>query len=315
MNTDVPLEWLSRQGHRIYISESSYWYDIGPKIYQSFPYHEIITPSSDEIKQIFKQTSAIAIRYSTPINQPEGQISYHVIYEKGDYEIAGLPKKARHDVVHGLKYAIYENISLQRLASEGWYLREDTLIRQGRKNAESRQFWESLCLSAEGLGQFEAWGALHDGSLVAALLACTIGDTVSIYYQQSLSQHLKYGVNNTLTFTFCRNVLQRDRIKSIFYGLHSLDAPPSVDEYKFRMRFTAKPVRQRVIFNPLVVPFIRPGTHLVLQWFGKIIPGNSQIAKAEGMARFYLQGKKPLPQQHWPEILRNQTDLVSNHSE
>jgi len=310
MELESPIEWLSRQGHHIITTKSSYWYDIGPKVYQAFPYHKLITPSNDEIINFFRQSKAIAIRFSTPLGQPEGQLSYHVVYDQADYEFANLPKKARHDVTRGLQYASFESIPLARLAREGWSLREETLVRQGRQNAESRSFWEALCLSAEGLPCFEAWGALHEGVLVTALLACTIDDTVGIFYQQSLTQHLKFGINNALTYTFTREVLNRPGIKCIFYGLHSLDAPSSVDDYKFRMRYTPKPVRQRVVFNPLFAPLIGPLSYSLLKIIGKIVGNSTQIAKAEGMVRFYLQGKRSLSDQEWPDILCEQKETI-----
>jgi hypothetical protein len=310
LNLEYFSEWIRRQGHHIIKTNSSYWYDVGPKVYQAFPYHELITPTNDEILDFFRQSKAIAIRFSTPLNQPEGQLSYHVVYDQTNYEFAGLPKKARHDVTRGLQYASYEPIPLLRLAKEGWSLREETLTRQGRQNAESRSFWEELCLSADGLPCFEAWGALHEGALVATLLACKIDDTVGIFYQQSLTEHLKFGINNALTYTFTREVLNRSGTKCIFYGLHSLDAPASVDDYKFRMRYSPKPVRQRVVFNPLIAPLIQPISHSLLKIIGKILVTNSQIAKAEGMVRFYLQGKRSLFDQEWPDILREQKETI-----
>ncbi len=310
MEQESLIEWLSRQGHQIIKTESSYWYDIGPKVYQAFPYHLLITPSNDEILNFFRQSKAIGIRFSTPLKQPEGQLSYHVVYDQANYEFADLPKKARHDVTRGLEYASYECIPLKQLAKEGWKLREDTLVRQGRQNAESRSFWEALCLSADGLPCFETWGALHEGDLVASLLACTINDTIGILYQQSLTQHLKFGINNALTYTFTREVLNRPGIRCIFYGLHSLDAPASVDDYKFRMRYSPKPVRQRVVFNPLIAPLIRPFSHSILKIICKVLGTSSQIAKAEGMVRFYLQGKRSLSDQEWPDALREQKETI-----
>jgi hypothetical protein len=310
MTAENFAEWQRRQGHTIISTESSYWCLAGPKIYQAFPYHALITPTPQEILHFFKESKAIAARYSSPINQSDGQLSYHVVYDQDKYEFYDLPKKARHDVTRGLQYASYESISITRLATEGWSLREDTLIRQGRKNAETKSLWETICLSADGLQCFEAWGALHEGALVAALLACTIEDTVSIFYQQSLTQHLKYGINNALTYVFTQEVLSRPGIRHIFYGLHSLDAPASVDDYKFRMGYKAKPVRQRVIFNPLITPLLQPISHSVLKILMKILPCNTQIPKAEGMVRFYLQGKRPLNKQDWPEVLRNQREAI-----
>jgi len=310
MEQESPIKWLSRQGHNIIKTESSYWYDISPKVYQAFPYHQLITPSNEEILDFFRQSKSFVIRYSTPLWQPEGQLSYHVVYDQANYELANLPKKARHDVTRGLQYATYESIALERLAKEGWNLREETLVRQGRQKAESRSFWEALCLSADGLPCFDAWGALHEGALVAALLACTIDDTVCIYYQQSLTEHLKFGVNNALTYTFTRESLNRSGVKCIFYGLHSLDAPASVDDYKFRMRYSPKPVRQRVIFNPLIAPLIRPLSYRLLKIIGKIPGTSSQIAKAEGMVRFYLHGKRSLYDQEWPVVLQDQREAI-----
>ena len=304
------VEWQLRQGHKVISTESSYWVKLNSNIYQAFPYHKLITPSADEIQNFFRQSHALAARYSIPINQPIGQLSYHVIYDQEKYELYDLPKKVRHDVTKGLQYGSYESIPMSRLAFEGWFLRKETLIRQGRQKAESKDFWESMCLSADGLKCFEAWGALHEGILVAALLACTIGDTVSIFYQQSRTQHLKYGINNALTFTFTQEVLNRPEIRCIFYGLHSLDAPASVDEYKFRMGYSAYPVRQRVIFNPLVAPFIQPISHLGIKTLMRFFPSNNLISKAEGMIRFYLQGKLPLVMQEWPPVLQDRKDEI-----
>jgi hypothetical protein len=155
---------------------------------------------------------------------------------------------------------------------------------------------------------FEAWGAIHEGELVAALLSYTFEDTVSILYQQSRTCHLKYGVNNALAYFFTQTILQRPGTRCIFYGLHSLDAPPGVDEFKFRMGYLAKPVRQRVVFNPLVQPFINRLSYGFLRMCLNLWPGNSKVAKAEGMFRFYLQGKRPLCDQVWPEALLQQKE-------
>ena len=89
-------------------------------------------------------------------------------------------------------------------------------------------------------------------------------------------------------------------MQSILYGLHSLDAPSSVDEYKIRMGYTAKPVRQRVVFNPYVRPFLNPVTMGFAHGLQRIAPGNPTLSKAEGMLRFYREGKRSLEDQDWP---------------
>jgi hypothetical protein len=299
-------EWYRKQDYKVFYSKSSAWVELAKGVYQAFPYHWIINPSEDEISHLFKENSAFALRYSTPLTNSYGQISYHVIYDKPDYPISDLPKKVK----KGLKHCIYGPISMDRLAGDGWQARYDTLMRQGRQNAETKGFWEKLCRCAEGLPGFEAWGATLEGELIASLLAYSQDETVSILYQQSKTDHLRFGVNNALTYSFTHCVLERPAVRCIFYGLHSLDAPPGVDKYKFGMNYYARPVRQRVVFNPLIAPLIRPLSHTLLKLTLKIFPKNSKIAKAEGMVRFYLQGKRPLANQEWPDGLHDQRDMV-----
>jgi hypothetical protein len=302
-SAEIFAEWLRRQGYRVIRTASSFWYEASSRVYQAIPYHWLITPTEEELDQFLKKEQAIALRYSTPITASKGQASYHVVLNERTYDLNILPKKARYDVRKGLSYANIEPISFPRLAEEGWASRIETLARQGRSGAESQQWWERLCLSAEGLPGFETWGALHKGKLVASLVAFTMDGCTSILYQQSLTDQLKYGVNNVLTYAFTTEVLSKVGVSRIFYGLHSLDAPASVDEFKFRMGYMAKPVRQRVVFNPWLKPFFNRASYALIRRLRNLRPGNPTLAKTEGMFRFYLEGQRPLDRQTWPEIL------------
>lgn len=310
MNPDVFAEWLRRRGHRVIRTPSSFWYDAGSRIYQAFPYHWVIDPGEEELSQLFREGNAVALRYSTGVERPSGQISYHVVYDEASFLLASMPKKARYDVRLGLRHASYVPISMDTLATEGWRLRHETLVRQGREQAETKESWERLCRSAEGLPGIEAWGAIHRGELVAALLSHTFEDAVGILYQQSRTSHLSRRVNNALVYAFTQAVLQRPGAQSVFYGLHSLDAPPEVDEFKFRMMYSPRPVRQRVVFSPFVRPFVNRASHGLLKLLRNLWPGSHTIAKAEGMVRFHLQGRLPLHEQAWPAPLLHVKEAI-----
>jgi len=95
--------------------------------------------------------------------------------------------------------------------------------------------------------------------------------------------------------------------------LHSLDAPASVDEFKFRMGYTAKPVRQQVVFHPWLAPVFNRASHAVVKQLLHRYPDHPTLAKAEGMLRFYLEGKRPLNEQNWPECLTHRKkELLKN---
>jgi len=290
MNADIFAEWLRRQGHQVIRTESSYWYEASSRVFQAFPYHWVIQPLEAELSSLLRQHKAIALRYSTPVECPVGRISYHAVYDELDYTLEGLDRRSRQNVRTGLANCRVEPITLDRLAREGWLLEMDTSDRQGRQSQFEEATWRQRYLAAADLPGFEAWGALVDGCLVASLLSFQMGDCCELISQQCQRRYLSARVNNALTFIVTQAMAERPEIHSIFYTLQSLDAPPSVDDFKFRMGYRAKAVRQRVVFHPWLRPLATRSSHNLLAWAQRRLPGNPTLAKAEGMVRFYLQG-------------------------
>lgn len=310
MNAENFAEWLRRQGHFVIKSESSYWYNAGPRVMQAFPYHWLITPSEDEINTLMRKNKLMALRYSTKLDAPIGTISYHAVYEEPDYKIEDLDRRSRQNVRKGLNNCVVEPISFERLAEEGWELEKDTLDRQDREGQYGHEEWRNRCLAAGEIPGFEAWGAIINGELAASLLSFQSGDCCELIFQQSRRKYLNDRANNALTFFVSQTMSRRSDIHSIFYALHSLDAPPEIDEYKFRMNYKPKPVKQRVAFNPLITPFVTGFSHKVIKWLHDKRPQSRQLAKAEGLFRFYLQGKLPISRQDWPSHMESSKDRI-----
>lgn len=239
---------------------------------------------------------ALALRYSTAFDAPIGYPSYHVVLDERKYNIERLGKWARKNVRRGLRESVVQPISFQLLASDGWGLHQETLDRQRRDELPDRKDWERLCLSAGDLPGFEAWGALVQGRLAASVITFQMQDCGYMLYQQSKRDCLTAHVNNALSYTVTQTMTRRPQVSSIFYGLHSLDAPSSVDEFKFRMGYSRKPVRQRVCLHHACLPLFNPVTHILVRTARFLRPRNRVFAKAEGMIRFYLGGKRALNQ-------------------
>ena len=89
-----------------------------------------------------------------------------------------------------------------------------------------------------------------------------VNDVLQSFFRglQCLAEFLSARVNNALTYVFTRSTLDRSDVRSVFYTVQSLDAPPSVDGFKFHMGYTAKALRQRVVFHPWAEPLVRPAT-------------------------------------------------------
>jgi hypothetical protein len=303
MSAKVFAEWLRRRGYRVIRTPSSYWHETSPHVYQAFPYHWVIEPEEKELSQLLRANQAIALRYSTPATAPKGKLSYHVVCEDPAYDLGSLRRQARQNVRRGLRYASVEPILFSRLATEGWNLRRDSLERQGRADAETEEWWRRLCTSAQDLPGFEAWGAIHEGELVASFLAFTCDDCFTLPHEQSASAHLRHRVNNAIFYGVTHQAIQRENINSVFFCLHSLDAPPSVDEFKFRMGYTARPVRQRVVFHPFLAPLLNRASHTMIKQILNRYPNHAKLSKTEGMLRFYLDGKLPANDQNMPVCL------------
>lgn len=302
-------EWLRRQGYQIVRTASSYWYNQGPRVYQAFPYHWTIQPDQSELREFLVGRRAVGLRYSAPITAPVGKVSYHTIYE-GPYTLDCLSANARSKVRRGLKNCTVSPISMDQLAHEGWRLQADTLSRQGRTGSLDEAAWLRLCRAADGLPGFIAWGAAVEGRLAATILTAQIGDTCTMLFPQSDRAYFQQYVNNALAYQVSHTLLATPGVRRIFYGLHSLDAPPGVDEFKFRMGYTAAPVRQHVVFHPWLAPAFNPVSHAMItrlmRWRGES-PG---LAKVEGMLRFHLEGQRPVEQQQWPDALKRPAESL-----
>jgi len=302
MNAENFAEWYRRQGHHVIQTRSSYWFDAGPRVYQAFPLGWLIEPSDMELSEMMKKYKVLSLRYSTPLEAPVGKVSYHVTL-LNPYNIDVLRSQARNAVKRGLSKCEIERISFERVANEGWMLQHDTLERQGRLSSMTKDDWRRICLAAIGLDGFEVWAAIIDNGLAASLIIGRIGDTFYVPYAFSHRKYLDMYVNNALFYSVSCNLLAREGINSIFFTVQSLDAPKTVDDFKFRMGLNAKAVRQRVVFHPILEPFITKSFHRVINMASKRYPKKASLAKVEGMIRFYLNGKLPLGQQEWPDCL------------
>jgi hypothetical protein len=260
--------------------------------FQAFPYHWLIQPSEAELQDLTSRHHVTVLRYSMPANSTDAEHGYHAVYTGADYDFDVLSSWARKNVRRGLRNCNVSRISFERYVNEGWPLRADTLARQAR-HRETKETWRRNYLAAADLEGFEIWAAEVQGKLGATVVTCQIDGWVYMVCQQCHSDYLREHVNNALSFVVTQNFIRRPGIQGIFYGMKSLDAPASIDEFKFRMGYEAKPVRQRVVFHRYLAPLVNPYSHRVAKLLVAAIPSSHMVAKAEGMLRACLEQSSP----------------------
>jgi hypothetical protein len=302
MNAEIFAEWMSRQGRRVFRTSSSYWYEAGPHVLQAFPYHWLISPSEDEIHTLILSNGMFSVRYSTLLNSPVGKISYHLILHN-PYTADMLKPQAREGVIRGLEFSRVEQISFERLATEGWSLQQDTLERRNQSRSMTQQDWERICRSAVDLPGFEAWAAISDGELAAAVIICQIDNTWCMPYELSHRKFLGKRIDHALCYNVSRNLLSRDNVEGIFFKVQSLDASSTADDFKLQMGLIPRPVRQKVEFHPWLRPLATTATHRLFEGLVQCKRGVPMLSKTEGMLRFYIEGKQPIMKQELPSCL------------
>jgi hypothetical protein len=308
MNADTFSEWLRRQGHHVYRTVSSYWYDAGPRVLQAFPYHWLISPDQKEIHDLLINHGIIGLRYSAPLTFPKGMVSYHIVLHL-PYDLTSLKAQTRNGIKRGQEKFQLEQISFERLAIEGWALQYDTLARQDRLRSMKQSTWTDLCRSADGLPGFEAWAATSGGQLAGAVIVCRVDNVFCVPYAMSRTCCLSNHVNSVLFYLVSCEMLNREGVNAVFFTVQSLDAPANVDEFKLRMGFEPKAVRQCVEFHPFLNRFATSDTLAYAQKLLQRDPANPFLAKAEGMLRFHVEGERPITEQAWPECVSTHKDV------
>ena len=291
MNAEIYSEWLRRQGLQVLRTASSWWHSQVRGVLQAFPYHQLIQPSAGELRELMFGHHAVAVRYSRPPVSGHTATGYHVVYTASAYGFDVLSARPRKNVRRALRQCAIFPMSLEHYARESWPLRVDTLERQNRRVIESKREWQGCYNIAADLPGFEAWGAQIRGELAASLAVFHMDDWYYVVSQQSHRNYLRESVNNALTFWVTSELVSRPGVGGIFYGMQSLDAPPSVDEFKFHMGYEARPVEPRVEFHPWARPFVNRLTHSALRLAARLAPASYWPRKAEGVVRIFREGQ------------------------
>ncbi|MGC2194104.1 MAG: hypothetical protein WA628_05470 [Terriglobales bacterium] len=292
MNAEIYAQWLRDRGYSVVRTASSYWHSDSFRVYQAFPYHWLIDPTEPELSELFFRHGALAARYSMQPTSPKGYPSYAVMFENRNFDLEHLGHRTRKNVRLGLRNCKVEPTSFQCLVNQGWDLQRDTLDRQGRSSIANYESWRKGYLLAANLPGFEVWGAFVNSHLAAYLVTFPMDDCIFMLDHKSHREFLHLNVNNALTYEVTQHATTKSGVRSLFYGLESLDAAEGVAEFKMHMGYQMKPIRQRVALRPQVEVCANKASYRALSALSQLLPGNRILAKAKGMLRLVLAERK-----------------------
>jgi hypothetical protein len=243
-------------GNRIIQTESCYWYNPRPFLYRSLPIHRFVEPSSAEIAKVLMLGPALALRYPRT-SDAEGPRGGMFVCSDRNYDFASLSQNVRSRTRRGLARCRIEQISFEYLAAHGYALTEETTLRQmGKKPNGDAKEWHQFCANAGRLPDIEAWGAFVGDRLATFIVAMLVEDCYYIHLQKSASDLLKFYPNNALLFTVMKAKFACPEVSFISHGPQALAVGKGLEYYKTSMGFGIQPCTERVVFNPLIRPFL-----------------------------------------------------------
>jgi GNAT acetyltransferase-like protein len=283
--------FLRAIGHRVVSTASAHWYDASRVFFLSAPPNRVYEPAESEIRSVLRTRACFGVRYAAPL-QGSGKLSYQIGCDNRGYGLEALSGNVRSKVRRGLKRCRVEALSFAVLASAGRQANADTVARQGREGVLSDQRWERFCSAAGQTPGFEAWSAWCGDELAAFLVTVTFDDCVEFLLARSCDRHLGAYPNNALIFTVAEDMLTRRGVPEITFGLESLEPVGPLDEFKFGMGFRQMPLRQRVVFHPVVQAVMRhrPVRAVFRRWSERHSGDGMFWRKAAGLLRFAEEG-------------------------
>lgn len=278
--------FLARLGHRVVETESGAWYDASRFFLLGIPTHDLRTPGGDEMRRLWRGR-VLGARFTTPLGEP-GKMSYQIVCDDPGYGLESLSANTRSKVRRGLKRCQIRPASPAEVAVHGRQAHADTLARQDRAGLLGGSQWERFWEAVEATPGMEVWSSWVDEKLAAFLVTVSFGECVEFLFARSRDDCLQAYPNNALLFQVTEEMMARRGVREITFGIESLEPVGPLDQFKFSMGFRTKPLRQRVVFHPVLGAALRSRAvrGLFHRWAGAENSAGVFWRKAAGLLRF-----------------------------
>jgi hypothetical protein len=286
MDADRLAAFYERSGVRVARSASSWWYEAAPRFLVAIPCHRPLSLPDAEARDLIRRERLAGLRY---ICDPRdgGRASFHLVCDDPAYGLDKLSANTRSKVRRGLGRNEIRRISGSELASVAESAFFETMARQNRASEGALRTWKRMLVAADEEPAVEIWTAWHEGEFASYLIAVRIEDTCEFFQARSEGRLMRHYPNNALIFTLTEEMLVRRGLREVTFGIESPEPVEDLDAFKLQMGYRKKPVRQRVVFHPLLratlglAPLRR-----LLERVGSKPDANVLLRKAAGILKF-----------------------------
>jgi len=286
MDAAALAAFYAKFGLRVVRSASAWWVEAGPRFLLALPSHHAVHIDDDEARQLFRSEKVLGLRYVCDAADG-GKPSFQLSCSDHAYSIDKLSANTRSKVRRGLARNEVRRIRGAELLEVGQGAFMETMERQNRASASTLETWKRMLRAADQEAAVEIWSAWHEGEFASYLVTVNIDDVCEFFQARSRNQLLKHYPNNALIFHVTEEMLVRRGIREITFGIESPEDVEDLDAFKLALGYEKKPVRQRVLFHPLLrAALALAPLRALLHHFGDR-PGAGVVwRKASGLVRF-----------------------------
>ncbi len=241
-------------------------------------------PSGRETRSLLWRSRCVVASYVRLPDEAHPANAFLYVCASRDYNLERLAPRARRDARRALRAFRFEFLDPAALLANGARPYGDTRARAGLSDGspEAFQGYTAFQSSLPGYRFVGAWS----GSQLAAYMWIQMIDDWTAIGSYSSNEHLRSCPNDGLVNFALDYFRTQSCCREVIYGLSSIqetERTSTLDDFKKKVGFEARPVYRAFVFHPLVRPLVNPLTNWIVHGLLKLSPQNRRLRKAAGL--------------------------------
>jgi len=279
------VEDLRRQGKKAFLEKDRvFWQESERLALERHPLFCSDVPLPREIRSLLWRSCSLVAAYVMPADDAHPVNSWLYLCENRDYSLECLASPARRKARRAMRVFRYEFIEPATLLAHGARPFCDTRTRVGLSDG-TPQLFQKYAASLIANPAYQFVGAWCGDQLAAYLWILMVDDWAAVA-GCAANEHLRSYPNNGLLHFALDYCLTQGRCRVVSYGLSSIqevNRTATLDYFKKKVGFEARPVHREFQFHPLIRPLVNPLTYWVVRGCSKVCPHSRTLRKAAGM--------------------------------
>ncbi len=279
------VEGQHRLGARAYLEKDRGFWLVSERIgLERYPQTCCDPPSPRDLRALFWRSGCLVASYVLPTDDAHPANSLLYVCQDRGYRLEGLSSPARRDARRALRAFRCEFLDPDVLLARGARAYCDTRARVGLSDGTEQHFRGRIASLIAGSGH-RFVGAWRGGELAAFMYLQMVDDWVEIA-AYAANEHLRCCPNNGLVHFVLDYCLAQGHFREVVYGLSSIQEVgrgTSLDYFKKKVGFEARPVHRAFAFHPLARPLINPLTNWAVRRCLRFFPRSRILRKASGL--------------------------------